>query len=483
MIWEPPLDDADVLSLLMEHFPGLLFVKDEDSRIVAANDHFLALYPAETRASVIGTTTLEDYPEDQREAFLAEDRKALESGESEVVEEIDFPGGQRRTILTRKVGKDGLDGKRYLIGASVDITELEEQRRETAELWRMVNHSASEILILDYDSLDVLRLSTGAEKNLGVDTGQALNFMGCLHPDSAPEFTALHESFFEDPSLRGRFAGRFRRVDGTDYPVEAQVLCGSYRSTPVLLVISRDVSEELESRRVLERQNQALNEFAYRVSHDLRSPVVSSIGLLRVAQEMLAAGQTDAAGRVVERSIQALAQAETLAEDLLNLTRVEQLEPKAQQVRLPDLLDACVARTSALFGPDLVEIELQLGGVEVVNTDRQRLLWILDNLLSNAIKYRDPAKATPRVTLRASREGRMLQLRCEDNGLGIPEQYRERVFSMFQRFHATQEPGSGLGLYMVAATARRLGGGVRYLPQADGSVFVVTVSEDTARWS
>lgn len=485
MTWKAPLADSDVLTLLMDHFPGLLFVKDEQYRILAANERFLSLYPEEQREHVIGTTTLEDYPEDQRALFLAEDLKALTQGESEVVEKIDFPGGDTRTVLTKKVGKTGVDGRRYLIGAAVDITELEETRSEATQLWDLIDHTSAEIFIVDDKTLRVIRMSNGARKHLGLgdEDGQTIDFPSILAPELRERFLEVREAMSEQPSEQHALSGAHVRVDGSLYEVETQVLRGRLSSADVIVVVAQDVHEANHQRRTLSRQNDALTEFAYRVSHDLRSPVVSSVALVDLAMEMLAAGDTQQAQEILRRASQVLTQAEKLAEDLLTLTRIEQLDCQAKQVSLVELVAESVERNRTLYGGDLVQFQVDLGQVDQVNTDPQRLVWIVDNLLSNAIKYRDHSEKSSWVRISACRNGDLLEIRCEDNGLGIEPAYQDKLFTMFQRFHARVAPGSGLGLFMVSRTATMLGGEARFEAADSGARFIITVSERAERWS
>ena len=82
--------------------PGLFFVKDSDFKVVKANQHFLSLYPESKRDKVIGYTTVEDYPQEDAERFLADDKRAFELGFVDTHEAIHFPDGRRRLLYTQK---------------------------------------------------------------------------------------------------------------------------------------------------------------------------------------------------------------------------------------------------------------------------------------------------------------------------------------------------------------------------------------------
>ncbi len=131
---------AEFRKLIFDNMPQYLLVKDEAYRIITANTNFLSLYPESVRDSVIGSTTIEQYSEDERARFLQEDRKAFESGYSEIEEAITFPNGERRVLWTKKIRFEGADGRPYLLGVATDIT-----RRKQAEAEAIKAKEAAEI--------------------------------------------------------------------------------------------------------------------------------------------------------------------------------------------------------------------------------------------------------------------------------------------------------------------------------------------------
>lgn len=118
-----------LFQLIMEHDPNLVFVKDEASVIIYANAAFLAIYPPERRGSVIGSTTIEHFNEAEAALWMAEDRRAMSVGRTEIVEEIYDFEGRRRVLLTRKTAFTTPDGEGRLLGISTDITELADREK------------------------------------------------------------------------------------------------------------------------------------------------------------------------------------------------------------------------------------------------------------------------------------------------------------------------------------------------------------------
>jgi len=224
------------------------------------------------------------------------------------------------------------------------------------------------------------------------------------------------------------------------------------------------------------------SEFAYRVSHDLRSPVLSALALLRLTESWLAEGNVADAQDAVGRTVGLLHRAEALASDLLRLTRIEEQGPKPKAMDAVAVLNEVVEAEQVASGAQRVRIDVHVDVDRLVTTDPTRFRWIAENLLSNGVKYHDPNVSDPFVRLELRDVPGGFELRCEDNGLGVPEEYRSRLFGMFERFHVGFADGSGLGLHMVQRSAEHLGGSARYECTNAGSAFVVGFNEDPSQW-
>lgn len=127
-------ESKNFLQLVQDSIPDLIFVKDEQFRIVRANPAFLAVYPEPVRDSIVGTTTLESYDDDEAEAFLVQDKLALKNGSSEIEETIQFPDGKKRTLHTKKIRFTDSQNKRFILGVGRDITEIKKAELDRKEL-------------------------------------------------------------------------------------------------------------------------------------------------------------------------------------------------------------------------------------------------------------------------------------------------------------------------------------------------------------
>ena len=107
--------------------------------------------------------------------------------------------------------------------------------------------------------------------------------------------------------------------------------------------------------------------------------------------------------------------------------------------------------------------------------DENRVFRVLNNLVSNAIKYSDIEKDKPAVSVSAVIEKGNLILVVEDNGIGIEDEYKEKIFGMF--FRATElADGSGLGLYIASEMVLKMNGSMKFESQFnEGSIFTVKI--------
>jgi PAS domain S-box-containing protein len=119
--------------VLLEHVRGLVFVKDSDYKLVYANKAFLNLYPPDIRDKVIGAHSADNFAEEEAQVFNAEDRQALDTGFSEIVEEISDYKGQKFMFHTQKIRFTDEQGNTRILGIGTDITRQVERERLLAQ--------------------------------------------------------------------------------------------------------------------------------------------------------------------------------------------------------------------------------------------------------------------------------------------------------------------------------------------------------------
>ena len=229
------------------------------------------------------------------------------------------------------------------------------------------------------------------------------------------------------------------------------------------LLVLRDVTDHRLGLR-------PLVDFASTVAHDLRSPLTGLRGWLSVLAEEPQVADDAELKHPVDRAERAAIHMGDLIDDLLQHATAEGgvLTPE----RLPlDGPDGALAQTVDLLGAaDLVRVEHDL---PAVTADPGALRQLLANLIGNAVKY-VADDVTPQVVVSARREGARVVVTVEDNGIGVPEEDRERIFQRFHRGGSSRRfTGSGIGLSLCRTIVERHEGTIQCLPapSGTGSVF------------
>lgn len=230
--------------------------------------------------------------------------------------------------------------------------------------------------------------------------------------------------------------------------------------------------EDLEALQAkLEFQKQEAERFAHLVSHDLKSPLRSMISLAELVrdemQNTLKPEVEEALLHIEKKASQAYALVEGMLKHSLSGSKGVDIQAVEMDRFVSEVIGFCTP-------PEDVFVHTEIS-VDQWNTDPIMLQQILQNLISNAIKYNDKEQAM--IHVRAFERGDALCLEVEDNGPGIPEKFRERVFMMFQTLSNRDrfgERGTGIGLNTVKNLVERLGGKIELESiEGEGSVFRV----------
>lgn len=232
----------------------------------------------------------------------------------------------------------------------------------------------------------------------------------------------------------------------------------------------------------LKRSNEELTRFAYVASHDLQEPLRVVSGFLELIDDTYR-DKLDTKGREwIAFAVDGAQRMSGLIEDLLCYARITTRARPFTEVDLQDVMDAVredLAESLAASGA-----ALEVGDLPRVQADASQMYQLLQNLVGNGIKFTAPGR-TPRVGVAAERlaDGHDLapgwRLSVTDNGIGIAQEYHERIFRVFQRLHTLEEyPGTGIGLAICRKIAERHGGliSVRSTPGA-GTCFCVDLPD------
>ncbi len=215
----------------------------------------------------------------------------------------------------------------------------------------------------------------------------------------------------------------------------------------------------------LKRIDRMKSEFVSTVSHELRTPLTSIRGSLGLISGGVAGVLPDAAKSLVAIASSNCERLIRLINDILDIEKIEsgKMNMDAQAVDLGPLLAQVLAANENYGGGHKVELRLQLPeGRLMVKVDSDRLVQVVTNLLSNAMKFSPPDKPVDVCVLR---KGPRLRVEVRDQGPGIPEPFRHRIFQKFSQADASDtraRGGTGLGLSIARALVERLGGSIGF---------------------
>ncbi|MBB3700453.1 PAS domain S-box protein [Flammeovirga yaeyamensis] len=233
----------------------------------------------------------------------------------------------------------------------------------------------------------------------------------------------------------------------------------------------KDYEETLMKRNeALSKANKELDNFVYRVSHDLRAPITSALGLIELSLDSDYT-QVKEYLKLQQRSLKKL---DDFIHDILNYSRNNRMELKPSEIDIHELLQTTLDQYKFINEYQKVLIEIDVEANNPLYCDESRLLVIINNIISNAFKFTSRSYK-PCINIKAVVEPSDLILKISDNGIGIRKEHVEKIFDMFYR--ATDiNYGSGLGLYIVQEAVKRLGGEIEVESEIDeGTTFTITV--------
>jgi two-component system phosphate regulon sensor histidine kinase PhoR len=273
-----------------------------------------------------------------------------------------------------------------------------------------------------------------------------------------------------------REAMALRTFAGTERIVDVEIRPWSMPSGEVggVIALVHDVTEELTAKRELQRLNEELLQFNYRVSHDLLAPLKTVRGFIDLCEDELRDGNVDAIHAYHEIMRQNVIRLGALVEDVLDLARADVRDLERTDIDLGRLVAEIFQKYQTSIAEAAIQVSHELDGVTLYS-ERVRVLQVIENLVSNAIKYYHPERQERRlsVTTRAGQEGAVV-LVVRDNGIGFDESQASAIFDIFKRA-TSKYPGSGLGLYIVKKHLDRLGGSVRVVSNRDDTIFEISI--------
>lgn len=414
---------------------------------------------------------------DDREAIAATLSRAIETdGVYNIEHRIIRMDGQERIVYERgEILPDLHTGERSkMIGTVQDITE---QRLVEQQIRKNEAHLLASQQIARVGSWEVSLQSQSLTDNETLWSDECYRILG-FAPGSVTPSVALFNSLVpaEDYLLvqaalertlnQGEVYSLEHRIvhtDGSEHVIyeRADILRDSSGHPLKMLGTIQDITDrkqaESERNRLLVdllQRNQALEQFSYIVSHNLRAPVANIRGCVDLLQHGPSIDAEQASG------FDALAQSARHLDDIvLDLNRILHMrqgppEPKSF-VDFSKLLDELRSSLSESLAENKAKLTADFSQAPGIESYRGTLYGILFNLLSNSIRFREPERALE-IQLKSEIQNGYLLLSVSDNGLGLDlERGGQQLFGLYKRFHPDIE-GKGIGLFMAKAQAESI---------------------------
>jgi PAS domain S-box-containing protein len=494
---------SQLLRAIIETAPGLIYAKDRAGRMLIANSAALDLI-GKPWSEVAGRSDREFlFDPAQGEAIMANDRRVMEEGHTEEVEElVGTAGGPPRTWLSTKAPLRDTAGEVVgMVGISVDITtrkraeealqrlntDLETLVAErTAERDRAWKNSQDLIAVVDGDG--IFRAANPAwTAILGWHPDEVVgrHHLDFVHPDDRPATHHAHTQARVEQLPA--FENRVRHRDGSTRIIawvaapDGGLIYASGRN----VTAEREAADHLARIEDLLRQSQkmeAVGQLTGGIAHDFNNLLTAITGSLELLQRRIHEGRTQGLERYTSAAITASQRAGALTQRLLAFARRQPLDPKRVDInRLVAGMEELLRRT---LGPAIALEMVLAGGLWATLCDPNQMESAILNLAINA---RDAMPDGGRLTIETSnaylddayaksqgdniRPGQYVAVAVSDTGVGMPPEVIERAFDPF----FTTKPigrGTGLGLSMLYGFVKQSDGNVRiYSEPGNGTTF------------
>ena len=214
-----------------------------------------------------------------------------------------------------------------------------------------------------------------------------------------------------------------------------------------------DITSRKRIEEELKVRNAELDNFVYKVSHDLRAPLSSILGLVNLAR---LPGNTDNPMEYIDLIGSKVEHLDNFIGDVLSHSKNLKMDVAVALVDFRKIIDQTFQDLNYLEGAKGISRTLRIDGIDFYS-DPWRIAEIIRNLISNAIKYRKLDHASSEIGIRVNVDHLRAEISFADNGIGIDESNLTRIFEMFYRA-TEQSDGSGIGLYIVRNAVDKLGG-------------------------
>ena len=456
------------LSAIIENQPGLVWLKDADSRFLAVNEALAASCGQGSPEHMVGKTDLDIFPPEFAERYQADDRRSMQSASAVIVEEPILIHGQPRWFETFK--KPVVDEKGHIIGTtgySRDITERKQaadELKKSEALFRSITENAFDLIsLLDMEGRYVY-CNPAYPFNLGYKMEELLgrSAIAIVHPDDRLGIQQAFEKALHSQIDHHAFELRLLHKNGSIKWVNhrASLLYNTDHVPMQILIMGTDITahkleedqkEKLESQLLQAQKMESIGRLAGGVAHDFNNMLGVILGHAELALENTPAHQPIHAD--LQEIRKAAERSAGLTKQLLAFARKQTAVP--QVLNLNETIDGMLMMIRRLIGEQVNLTWQPSSDLGPVKIDPSQIDQILVNLCVNA---RDAINGSGQIRIETCnqlfdeascarhagmRPGKYVRLSVKDTGCGMDA---ETLAQIFEPFFTTKGVGKGTGL-------------------------------------
>ena len=454
-------EDRNKYRTLVENLPQKVFLKDSNHRWVSGNQRFLNDLNM-TEEELSGKTDYDSFPKELADKYKNDDMRILKTGVTEELDEMYIEGEQERIVHTVKTAVKNDNGENIgILGIFWDITEQKRAEKELLIKNYAVESSLSPIAMSDFQGT-LTYVNPSFLKTWGYNDLKGV--IGRPNEEFTPmgEVKEIMQALQEVGFWSGEVIGV--KKDGTKFNLQlGATTIKDKEGAPFGLMASfiditdKKIAEQklIYTIEDLKRSNKELEQFAYVASHDLQEPLRKVKSFSELLESRYKAQLDEKAKKYIEYIVDSSTRMQILINDLLGFSRVgtrgKQLEPTDANEVLHEIIDTFQITIQNK------NVQINYDKLPTVMADSGQLFQLFQNLIGNGIKFNE--NSVPTIDITAKQKDEMWEFSVKDNGIGVEEQYFDKIFGVFQTLHARDKyEGTGIGLAICKKIVERHGG-------------------------
>jgi signal transduction histidine kinase len=227
----------------------------------------------------------------------------------------------------------------------------------------------------------------------------------------------------------------------------------------------------LQQKNIIQEKMQEHDNFIYKISHDIKGPLKSIIGLTDIGMK----DKMENAHEYFQHIMKSAKRLDNIVMELLFITKVNRAKVDMEEIDFKNIIEEIKSSFEHLPNYKGMRFELDIQQNEKFFCEKFILYSIFQNLIENAIKYRKTYNNDSFLKIEVLIDKKEASIKFEDNGIGMSPEYHNKIFDMFFRIQSGKD-STGLGLYIVKVSVEKLGGSIRMESQPEeGAIFYVKI--------